>query len=125
MASEHAAILALFYWSFIVGLTGGPAARPRFKPANWLLLLTLAMAFTHLRHQSVFIIVAVMIVIPKLGGPARERAGPLSVRRRARHGIGGSAVTALVIVGVALSIPLHPRKPFPIRAADRAYPGQS
>ena len=67
-----------FYVVFIAGLAAVLVARPRFQVGELaLLLLTLAMAFTHLRHQAVFVILAILIVTPKLGGSARELAPPL------------------------------------------------
>jgi len=102
--------------AFFAVLIGTVAAllvrRPRFRAGELsLLLLLLAMAFSHVRHQSVFVILAVMIVTPKLAHPAREQAGHLFASpASARVWITATAVAAIVILGARTLIPLIPRE---------------
>ena len=104
----------VFYW-LLLAVTGALLwKRPTFKPGELLLLLlTLGMAFTHIRHQSVFIVIAALIVTPKLASPVRAQAAPLfRSSTEARAWVAAAAVVALVILGVRWAIPLQPRETF-------------
>ena len=103
-----------FYVVFIAGLAAVLVARPRFQVGELaLLLLTLAMAFTHLRHQAVFVILAILIVTPKLGGSARELAPALFHSGTERRiWIAGAAIAVLAVAGVRASIPLTPKETY-------------
>ena len=88
--------------------------RSRFLIGEILLLLvTLAMAFTHIRHQSVFIILAALIVAPKLAAAGRAEAGPLfSTPAERRLWSGAAIAAALAILVVRTSIPIQPKETF-------------
>ncbi|GAA4744853.1 hypothetical protein GCM10023264_07680 [Sphingomonas daechungensis] len=103
------------FYGLLIGVLGALLAkRPQFRPGELaLLLLTLLMAFTHIRHQSVFIILSAMIVTPKLAGPGRKDAPPtFASNGEKRLWLGAAAVAALPIVGVRAMIPLQPRETF-------------
>lgn len=104
----------VFYF-LLLSVTGALLwKRPKFTPGELLLLLfTLALAFTHIRHQSVFIILAAMIVTPKLASPVREQAGPMfASAAEARAWGAAAAAAALAIVSVRTIMPLQPRETF-------------
>ena len=104
----------VFYFALLV-VTGALLwKRPRFRAGEILLLmLTLGMAFTHIRHQSVFTILAALIVTPKLAKPAREQAGPLfDSRAEARTWTAAATVVAVVLLATRAMIPLVPRETF-------------
>ncbi len=88
--------------------------RPRFRAGEILLLMiTLAMAFTHIRHQSVFVILAALIVTPKLAHPAREQAPPpFGSRNVARNWTAAAATIAALVLATRASLPLVPRETF-------------
>jgi hypothetical protein len=88
--------------------------RPRFRIGEVLLLaVTLGLAFTHIRHQSVFMILAVLIVTPKFAGDGRRSAGPLFASvGEARAWIAAAIVAAVAISVVRAAIPLQPRETF-------------
>lgn len=88
--------------------------RPRFRVGELgLLLLTLTMALMHVRHQSVFIILAALIIPPKLASPAREKAGKLFGTSIDAHAwIAAAAVTAAAILVSRTMIPLVPKETF-------------
>jgi hypothetical protein len=102
-----------FFFATLIGVLGALLVRgARFRAGELcLLLLTLLMAFTHVRHQSIFIILAALIVTPKLSG--REPSAPLfnSLRERRAWAVGSLAV-ALSLLGARASIPLEPRETF-------------
>jgi hypothetical protein len=101
------------FFAVLIGVIAGLLwRRPRFRAGELsLLLLLLAMAFTHVRHQSVFVILASMIVTPKLAHPSREQAAPLFASpAAARLWIAAAAMAALVILGARAMIPLVPRE---------------
>jgi hypothetical protein len=102
----------VFYF-LLLAVTGALLwKRPQFTLGEILLLLfTLAMAFIHIRHQSVFIILAAMIVTPKLASDVRQRAAPLfgsPIEKKAW--LGAAAVVAILILGTRAMIPLQPRE---------------
>jgi hypothetical protein len=101
-----------FFAALIAVIAGLLWRRPRFRVGELsLLLLLLAMAFTHVRHQSVFVILAAMIVTPKLAHPAREQAAPLFTSRASARGwIAATVLVAVVILGTRAMIPLVPRE---------------
>ena len=104
----------LFYFLLLV-VTGALLwKRPQFRPGELLLLLlTLAMAFTHIRHQSVFVILAALIVTPRLASKDREHAAPmLQSPTEARLWGAGALAAAIAIVGIRAMIPLQPRETF-------------
>lgn len=104
----------LFYL-LLLAVTGALLwKRPCFRPGELLLLLlTLGMAFTHIRHQSVFIVLAALVVTPKLSNVVRETGGPLfPLSTEARVWTVAAALAALVIVGVRAVVPLQPRETF-------------
>jgi len=88
--------------------------RPKFSIGELLLLLLiLGMAFMHLRHQAVFIIIAVLIVTPKLSDRSAE-AGQLlfhSAKER-RLWLGGAALLAAAILGLRAIVPLTPKETY-------------
>jgi hypothetical protein len=88
--------------------------RPKFTVGELLLLLlTLGMAFMHLRHQAMFIIIAVLIVTPKLSDRAAE-AGQLlfhSAKER-RLWLGGAALLAAAILSLRAIVPLTPKETY-------------
>lgn len=104
-----------FFYLALLAVTGALLwVRPRFRPGEILLLiLTLAMALTHIRHQSVFVIIAALIVTPKLAHPAREDAGPLFASSEAARIwlCGATLAGAILLVGRA-AVPLVPRETF-------------
>lgn len=103
------------FYILLLAVTGALLwKRPSFRPGELLLLLlTLGMAFTHIRHQSVFIIIAALIVTPKLASPVRGRAALLfRSPNEARAWAAGAAVIALAVVGVRLALPIQPRETF-------------
>ena len=102
----------VFFAVLIIVLGALLMRRPRFRMGELLLLLLfLAMAFAHVRHQSVFVIVAALIVSPKLGHPAREHARELfSSHTEAKRWIGAAAMIALVVLATRAMIPLVPRE---------------
>jgi hypothetical protein len=104
----------IFYFTLLAVIGALLWTRPKFRPGEILLLaLTLAMALTHIRHQSVFIIVAALVVTPKLANPAREQAGRLFASpAEARTLIAAAAVVAVVLLGARTMIPLVPRETF-------------
>ena len=84
--------------------------RPQFLIGELLLLLlTLGMAFLHFRHQSIFIILATLIVTPKLAGSRRALAAPTFKPRLQGIWLTAAAVAMLgVVVGRAV-VPLIPK----------------
>ena len=69
--------------------------RPQFRIGEVLLLtVTLGLAFTHIRHQSVFMILAVLIVTPKFAGDGRRSAGPLFASAGERRAWIAAAIVA-------------------------------
>jgi hypothetical protein len=88
--------------------------RPRFRIGELCLLLTtLAMALMHVRHQSVFVIIATLILTPKLAGRGREQASKLfGSTAEARTLIAAAAATATLAIGLRMMIPLSPRETF-------------
>ena len=88
--------------------------RPTFRVGELLLLLlTLGMAFTHLRHQAMFIIIAVLIVTPKLSDRAAQSAQPLFPSARDRRlWLGGAALLAAAILALRVSVPLTPKETY-------------
>jgi len=104
----------IFYFA-LLAVTGALLwKRPKFRAGEILLLVvTLAMALTHIRHQSVFVILAVLIVTPKLAHPARQQSGPLfSSKAQARTWAAAAGLVAVVLLGVRTAIPLVPRETF-------------
>lgn len=104
----------LFYFLLLV-VTGALLwKRPTFRPGELLLLLlTLAMALTHIRHQSVFIILAALIVTPKLASKDREQAAPMfGSPREAQLWAAGALAAVIGIVALRGAIPLQPRETF-------------
>jgi hypothetical protein len=104
----------LFYF-LLLACTGALLwKRPEFRVGEILLLLiALAMAFTHIRHQSVFIIIGAIVVAPKLAGPGRGDAGPLFATPFERRLWIASAIGAAVaILAVRAMVPLQPRETF-------------
>ena len=104
----------LFYLILLAALAAVLFKRPQFRAGEVLLLaVTLGLAFTHIRHQSVFMILAVLIVTPKFAGDGRLAAGPLfaSVGER-RALIAAAIVSALAISAFRAAIPLQPRETF-------------
>lgn len=98
-----------FYLVFVPALGALLLKRPRFRVGELLLLLaTLGLAFTHLRHQPVFAILAVLIVTPKFS--SREQAAPAA--SSSWGWIGGGVLAALAIVGVRAAIPLTPKESY-------------
>lgn len=101
-----------FYIVLLAGILAVAVRRPRFSPGELLLvLLTLWLAFTHIRHQSIFIILALLIVVPKLAGGKGDRAAPLfasAAQRRGGIALASAAVVALLAARLAL--PLVPRE---------------
>ena len=75
--------------------------RPKFGIGELgLVLLTLLMAFTHLRHQSIFIILSILIITPKFAGPGRALAPPMFASAKQRYlWCAAGVVAALAIVG--------------------------
>ena len=88
--------------------------RPTFKAGELLLLLViLGMAFMHLRHQAMFIIIAVLIVTPKLSNRAAEDGQPLFRSAKDRQAwLGGAALLALGILGLRVIVPLSPKETY-------------
>lgn len=89
-------------------------ARPKLRAGEILLLLvTLAMALFHIRHQSVFVIIAALIVTPKLAHPvARDAVPPFGSVKAARNWVTGAAIVAAIILVVRAAIPIVPRETF-------------
>lgn len=88
--------------------------QPKFTPGEiLLLLLTLGMAFAHIRHQSIFIILAALIVTPKFAGAGHAEAGPLfkSIGEQ-RALLAAAAAVAIAILATRAMIPLQPRETF-------------
>lgn len=86
--------------------------RPQFLVGElFLLMLTLGMALLHFRHQSVFIILAILIVTPKLAGSGRVNAGPLFASRVERSAWLAAAMVAVLglVIGRAV-VPLVPKE---------------
>lgn len=104
-------VTPLFYGVLLAGLAAVLVRRPRFTAGEMLLLLfALAMAFWHVRHQSVFIILAVLLVAPRLGRiPA---AAPLlfDTPRERRLALAATGLAAIAILAVRASIPLVPEE---------------
>ena len=104
-----------FFYFLLLSVTGALLwKRPTFRPGELLLLLlTLAMAFAHIRHQSVFVILAALIVTPKLASGNRERSAPM-FRSGSEARLWGAGALAAVFAIVALRgmIPLQPRETF-------------
>ena len=104
-------VTPLFYAVLLAGLAGVLVKRPRMTAGELLLLLfALAMAFWHVRHQAVFIILAVLLAAPRLGSvPARAR--PLfDSRRERRLALAAAGAAAVAILGVRASIALVPEE---------------
>jgi hypothetical protein len=88
--------------------------RPTFRVGELLLLLlTLGMAFMHLRHQAMFIIIAVLIVTPKLSNRTAEDGRPLfhSAKDR-RVWLAGAALLAAGILSLRVIVPLTPKETY-------------
>lgn len=104
----------VFYFLLLAVIGALLWKRPKFTPGELLLLLfTLAMAFTHIRHQSVFIILSSMIITPKLASPVRQQAAPLfKSAADKRFWLGSAAVIASLIIGTRAVIPLQPPETF-------------
>ena len=101
------------YFYVVLLLTTGVVLlkRPKFKVGELLLLLlTLGMAFTHLRHQAMFIIIAVLIVTPKLSERAAQPLFHSAWDRRVW--LGGAALLAVAILGMRLLVPLTPKETY-------------
>ena len=101
------AVTPLFYLVLLAGLAGLLMARRAAFTAGELLLVlfSLAAAFWHVRHQAVFIVLAVFIVTPKLGrGPAGGAV--FGSRREARLALGAAAAGAIAIFAVRAALPL-------------------
>ena len=71
------------------------------------------MAFMHLRHQAMFIIIAVLIVTPKLSNRTAEDGQPLfhSAKDR-RVWLAGAALLAAGILGLRVIVPLTPKETY-------------
>jgi hypothetical protein len=83
--------------------------RPKFRLGELLLLLlTLGMAFMHLRHQAMFIIIAVLIITPKISDRQAEAAPP----RFPLAWLGGAALLAVAILGLRTIVPLTPKETY-------------
>ena len=104
----------VFYATLLGGLAAIVLRRPRFRLGEVVLLVaTLGLAFTHIRHQAVFMILAVLIVTPKLAGQGRKAAAPVFASPAQRNGwIAVAVVIALGIAAVRAAIPLQPRESF-------------
>lgn len=104
----------IFYVLLLVVIGALLWMRPSFRPGEIVLLVTtLAMALTHIRHQSVFIILAVLVVTPKLARGGREQAGPpFNSAGEARWWSSGAVVVALLLLSARAMIPLQPRESF-------------
>lgn len=104
----------VFYFTLLAVIGALLWTRPKFRPGEILLLtLTLAMALTHIRHQSVFIILAALIVTPKLAHPAREQASSLfGSAVEAQTWTAAAAVVAVVLLATRTALPLLPRETF-------------
>ena len=103
-----------FYYILLAALAAILLKRPRFLVGEVLLLtLVLGLAFTHIRHQSVFMILAVLIVTPKFAGAGRKSAAPLFASPLARRAsIAAAILMAFVIVAVRTQISIEPRQNF-------------
>ena len=104
----------LFYAILLGGLGALLVKHPRFSFGEALLLVaTLGLAFTHIRHQPVFMILAVLIVTPKLAGEGRQSAGPLfSSPAEQNAWLGAAVVAGLGIAALRAAIPLTPMETF-------------
>ena len=104
----------IFFVILIIMLGALLLKRPTFRVGELcLLLLTLAMALIHVRHQSVFIILAALIIPPKLASPGREEAGNLfGTAKEARASIAAAAVAAALMLGSRTMIPISPKETF-------------
>ena len=103
-----------FYGILLAAIAALLIKRPQFRIGELLLLVvTLGLAFNHIRHQSVFIILAVLIVTPKLAGGARQSAPPLFSSATERTALVALALAlAVSIAGIRAAFPLHPRETF-------------
>lgn len=103
-------VTPLFYAVLLAGLAGLLVKRPRFTAGELLLLLfALAMAFWHVRHQAVFIILAVLLVAPRLGHVPAGATPLFETARERRLALAGAAAAAIAILAVRASIPLVPQ----------------
>lgn len=102
-------VTPFFYAVFVPALGAVLLKRPQFKAGELLLLLlTLLMAFLHIRHQPVFAILALLIVTPKFSAGQPELRSSSSNRQW----IGGAALAALAVAGIRAAIPLTPKESY-------------
>lgn len=101
-----------FYIVLLAGILAVALRRPRFSAGELLLVLfTLWLAFTHIRHQSIFIILGLLIVVPKLGSAQPRPAAPLFASHAQRRGwTAVAAAAAVLLLAARLAIPLVPRE---------------
>ena len=104
-----------YFYIVLLAMTGALLLkRPTFRVGELLLLLlTLGMAFMHLRHQAMFIIIAVLIVTPKLSNRTAEDGRPLfhSAKDR-RVWLAGAALLAAGILSLRVIVPLTPKETY-------------
>jgi len=103
--------LTPLFFLMVLGAMGALLIRrPKFGIGEiGLLLLTLVMALMHLRHQSIFIIVATLVVAPKLAGTGRASAPALFASMKERRlWCSAAAIAALAIVGARAALPFPP-----------------
>jgi hypothetical protein len=104
-----------YFYVVLLAMTGLVLLkRPQFSLGELLLLLlTLGMAFMHLRHQAMFIIIAVMIVTPKLSDRSAEAGQPLFYSAKDRRvWLVGAALLAAAILGLRAIVPLTPKETY-------------
>jgi len=104
-------VTPLFYAVLLAGLAGLMVRRPGFTAGELVLLLfTLALAFWHVRHQAVFIILAVLLAAPRLGRATAQAAPLFASPRERRLALAATAAAAVAILAVRASIPLVPEE---------------
>ena len=104
------AITPIFFLTVLIASGAVLLRRPKFGLGEvGLLLLTLAMALTHLRHQSIFVIIATMIVTPKLAGVTRGDAPPMFTGAKDRRlWVGAALVASVTIMAARMALPFPP-----------------
>lgn len=97
----------MFYVVLLGGLAAVLVRKPRFLPGEILLLLaSLALAFLHFRHQSIFAILSVLIVAPKLASVCP------GARQLHLMWLVAVAITAISVVGVRAAVGIAPQENF-------------
>lgn len=110
-------VTPLFYAVLLAGLAGLLVKRPRFTAGELLLLLfALAMAFWHVRHQAVFIILAVLVAGQRLASEnilKRASTGSRKGREMAMAaGLAGAILAASIRAAVPLDWPESKSRPW-------------